>query len=545
MFGDGIISGIVTLVAKGKDEMHNVVKICRKAIAFLDKRADSDAAEAFDDTLGEIMRCLRGLTMIGDPYCMLWPHVVDAFDGDAAKRTKAAKSTLIYRVHFALKSNSGWWELHAEHVARFEATVTHAAQMQQYIEIFEGEDFQDAPEEALFLQQVVQSMPVFLAECKEKIYGDFQLKFEEEFKKRVRNFFTAKNDFSEHCLASAMVTWRSILESVVQISPSMLTVYSDYLKKLAVWESELCKQRAMDKFDKLREVTTVDSFICETKLSELHLAIRQLLEGAKGTPEQVSVLELPSQFRSVHSAPFFPKDDVARKKVAQLEVRKRLSDAIREFESLGPDLSQRVAAPTAEAKVMEIFALAKTFTQDSCLFERGTPIKCFRKRFESDTKSISHEMIKQASSCLKEAVESIRFKVDGVGDGKAWSEQIPQDKTDNLEKVMSIAQKTLLTLDGQLFSHKLEQPSVANDLMQRVYEFFDLRREDTEPCDLNDRALVTKYTSLMVHHYHEDKKEPNPAKLRRAVRKYRALLQSLADRVQPAIWKWSSEAATF
>ena len=106
--------------------------------------------------------------MIGDPYCMLWPHVVDAFDGDAAKRTKAAKSTLIYHVHFALKSNSGWWELHAEHVARLEATVTHAVQMQQCIEISEGKDFQDALEEALFLQQVVQSMAVFLAECKKE-----------------------------------------------------------------------------------------------------------------------------------------------------------------------------------------------------------------------------------------------------------------------------------------------------------------------------------------------------------------------------------------
>ena len=71
MFGDGIISGIVSLVAKGKDEMHTVVKICRKAIAFLGKHADSDAVEAFDDTLGEIMRCLRVLTIIGDPYCML------------------------------------------------------------------------------------------------------------------------------------------------------------------------------------------------------------------------------------------------------------------------------------------------------------------------------------------------------------------------------------------------------------------------------------------------------------------------------------------
>ena len=133
--------------------------------------------------------------------------------------------------------------------------------------------------------------------------------------------------------------------------------------------------------------------------------------------------------------------------------------------------------------------------------------------FESDTKSISHEMIKQASSCLKEAVESIRFEVDGVGDGKAWSEQIPKDKTDNLEKVMSVAQKTLLTLDGQLFSHKLEQLSVANDRMQRVHELFDLKREDTVRCDLIDRALVTQYTSLMEHHHHEDKKEPNPAKV--------------------------------
>ena len=125
------------------------MEICRKAIAFLDKHADSDAAEAFDDTLGEIMRCLSFLTVIGDPCCMLWSQVVDAFDGRAAKRAKAAKSTLVYRVHFALKSNSAWWELHAKHVARFEATVTYAAQIQQYIENFEGKDFQDAVEEAL------------------------------------------------------------------------------------------------------------------------------------------------------------------------------------------------------------------------------------------------------------------------------------------------------------------------------------------------------------------------------------------------------------
>ena len=108
----------------------------------------------------------------------------------------------------------------------------------------------------------------------------------------------------------------------------------------------------MDNFDKLREVITAESFICEAKMSELHLAIRQLLEGAMETQlrslsafavdaivkrctsgemaEPVSEL-----LRSVQGAHFFPKDDVARKKVAQLEVWKRLCDAIREFESLG------------------------------------------------------------------------------------------------------------------------------------------------------------------------------------------------------------------
>ena len=35
MFEDGTIFGIVPLVVKGKDEMHDVVKSCRKAIRFL------------------------------------------------------------------------------------------------------------------------------------------------------------------------------------------------------------------------------------------------------------------------------------------------------------------------------------------------------------------------------------------------------------------------------------------------------------------------------------------------------------------------------
>ena len=187
---------------------------------------------------------------------------------------------------------------------------------------------------------------------------------------------------------------------------------------------------------------------------------------------------------------FFQKDDAARKKVAQLEAWKRLSDAIREFESLGPDLPKRAAAPATEAKVMEFLALATTFTQDPGLFELDTPIKCFRKRFEADIKSISQEMIKQASSRVKEAVESMRSQVHGVGDGKAWSGRIPHDKAHNL--VVNIAKKTLLTLTGQLFIRKLEQLSGANGRMQRVHELFDLKREDTESCDLIHRGLVTK-----------------------------------------------------
>ena len=121
---------------------------------------------------------------------------------------------------------------------------------------------------------------------------------------------------------------------------------------------------------------------------------------------------------------------------------------------------------------------------------------------------------------------------------KAWSEQIPHAKTDNLQKVTNIAQKTLLGWPAL-------QSQVRAVERQRVHELLNLKREETESCDLIDRGLVTKCTSLMVHHYHEDKKEPNPVKLRRAMRKYRALLQSLADKVQRAIWKWSSEAATF
>ena len=291
--------------------------------------------------------------MIGDPCCMLWSQVVDAFDGRAAKRAKAAKSTLIYRVHFTLKSNSAWWELHAKHVARFEATVTHAAQIQQYIENFEGKDFQDAVEEALFLQQVVKSMPAFLASARRS-------KFEEEFEKRVRNLFAAKLDFSDHCLASATFS-EVYLESVVRILPSMMTfVLPDYLKKLAVWESELCKQRAMDNFDKLREVTTVESFICEAKLSELHLA---------PSSNAAQAAKWPSPQRTT-----WPGKRLRNWRYGNASATPHAS-----LRCLGPDFPKRAAATVAEAKV-EFFALAKTSTQDPSFFGAGHPDQMLQEK---------------------------------------------------------------------------------------------------------------------------------------------------------------------
>ena len=71
------------------------------------------------------------------------------------------------------------------------------------------------------------------------------------------------------------------------------------------------------------------------------------------------------------------------------------------------------------------------------------------------------------------------------------------------------------------------------------------QREDSESSDMIEWGLVTKYNSLIVYHYHEDKKEPNPAKQRRAMRRCRAVLQSVADRAQPTIWNRSSGGATF
>ena len=130
------------------------------------------------------------------------------------------------------------------------------------------------------------------------------------------------------------------------------------------------------------------------------------------------VLELS---RSVHGAHFFPEDEVARKTWRNWRYGNDSATSYASLKAWGPDLPKREAALAAEAKVMEFLVLAKTFTQDSSLFELGTPIKCFRKQFETHTKSISQEMIKQASSRLHEAVGSIRSEVDGVGDGKAWS----------------------------------------------------------------------------------------------------------------------------
>ena len=206
MSGDGIISVIVHLSVKGKDEMHNVMKICRKATAFLDKLFDSVGAEAFHGTVGEIMRCLRVLTMIGGPYCMLWPQVVDAFDG-----------------HVASKEDQGGQvcgDLPGALCLDVKLRLVGAAR--RACCLVRGDRHARSPDSAVRRKLRGQrlsgrtgggALPATGCEEHASVLGRVQeeglrrqLKFEEEFKKRVRNLFAAKNDFSEHCLASAMVT---------------------------------------------------------------------------------------------------------------------------------------------------------------------------------------------------------------------------------------------------------------------------------------------------------------------------------------------------
>ena len=103
----------------------------------------------------------------------------------------------------------------------------------------------------------------------------------------------------------------------------------------------------MENFDRLREVATVESFICEARVSEFHLALTVLATDVTVKRSTSGEMAEPALdlFLSVHGAHYFSKDDAGRKKVAQLEVWKRLSDAMREIKSLGPDLPKRAAAP--------------------------------------------------------------------------------------------------------------------------------------------------------------------------------------------------------
>ena len=88
---------------------------------------------------------------------------------------------------------------------------------------------------------------------------------------------------------------------------------------------------------------------------------------------------------------------MARKQVAQLEVWKRLSDAIRELEALRTRLTPEGSrTPTAEAKVIRDPRLGQDLhARRTAAVERGTPIKCF-------TTGLREEMIKQAMLSVDE-----------------------------------------------------------------------------------------------------------------------------------------------
>lgn len=558
------LSHMVKKGAKGKGIL---LEVCAGVLKFLIDESVCDSAELYDLAVSYLLMACRTLKCLADPFCSEHTEAVSQMDKMCGKKDKQTKSTPIYGFWMCLKASDFWWALHEEHVSLGSLSMTHVAEIQEFTVSLKAGTLLEGGG----LLRLLKRLPAFAKECRPGMIKELELAGEETLKQHLE-FLKSRLDIKDTDCPGTVAAALDLLDAAMAALPRARTSWEEGKCFVQGVQAKLAQAQTIADFEKLAKSSTIDTFGDIARYKELGLAIRLLVDAEAAPNEEHGkllrhVADLCLQWLATKADSAEAADaplevmtsmmdscswaEMGQNEVAALRAFKAwrpLTDAVAQFKKSGGDMPTRLAAPQCMNLLVPMLSAYKECAADKEFLQQTSGFGKFVKEQSGLLDVIFEDLLSAAHGELKDAADAIEPSSRGGPPDEFWSKTIQKGDEDNLDAVMKVAQETLGQMNGPVFEKQLDRLIKCHDKVKRLYEIFDTQWNPVDKMQmymLIARCKATKFEALLAHAYHEDKASPNPAKLRRKVRKYFANAKDIQGIVYSTLWRWCLSAESF
>ena len=573
LFSDGVRDVLLCFIKKGASGVEDLLAIAEELIAFLDQHTDDEAAEAYDEYVSDLLVAARALLCLGDPKCTKHFDAVAAVDEVGGKKTKEAKQTVKYAVFVALKGDEHWWALRDEFSKHGHHTKALRPRMAKLSAMLADSGSSVDPGQ---LQEVLDCLPDFVDKCRSGACEDL----EHEADKALKAFCASSNlqaiDYSAAGIGARLRELQALLKQATLSLPASGTYWAEQLALVQQAAKEVATRSSLSAFGDVVRSLSAHSFSDPGEFKKLQVVFTEMLAATcQATPSltqdltafaELSLKHVMSECSSPKQAE--PLLDMLRelkgsaligelvgaewaRTLASLEAWQPLSDAMGELANLGASASERASSTKCDGLARSFATHRKTFASCPGVAQAPPHLSQFMDQVDAFWMELRDARVALDKAALLKACRPIGCLAKGAPDGKSWRAAIPEGKDNDQELVVKVAREQLDTMDGPQFAHDLESLQSARLAYANTLQMFEAGpsadADYAQVLEVITDATVTKTIAVMLHHGSENEKNPNPGKLRRAIKKLKADISEphLQERVHPMIAEWIEAASSF
>lgn len=562
------------MLRRGKDGVGQVLSFADLFVGRMDQEVDCEASEAFDEAISELVACSNALKAIADPMHIAHHKYVDAFDEMGNKKNRAMREKAIYNVYLVVKGSEVWSEMKEEFDNTKVGMLDHYEDAQAWMRKLEA----NAEMSLEDMCALFKDMHKFLAKLRPVATDRLQELAGKALHALMDRLRMKAEGSQEAQLVASMRSAKELLENAMECVPQSRATLEEHKLALIVLEQQVRDRAAFNGLEELVKDFATDDWGDEEKRAAaaitinlaadvgcvgsgdgvgeglLALAARGAQYLATKCPDMANAEAVAEVLECIVDSETFPLDSKQNYDtlVKRIQAWSRLKASFAALMALGGSTEEVCANTTCDTVLRSFLADMQTagFNNQNVALGLPTALSKDMETMRAGLDDIRRCRLRLLDQELEKVAEIIRPDAKGGGDGKPWTDRVPEGDRNKPEKLLEHCGKILGQMDGSIFAKTLDDLTQLDQQRTAAYEMFGTEVPEAARNAIKELladCMVTKATALMMHAKEEHTNTPNNGKLRRSLKRYKLVVDNagFADRLNPIVRQWCEGSCSF